>query len=99
MGYLDDAPLYGGTSLAAELAYAKAHGFTMGAKVVRGAYIHGETVDGFRERIRPTKAATDAAYDAAVRSILQSIAADDQSAAVVIATHNEASVVSAVSTM
>jgi hypothetical protein len=35
--YLDDAPLYGGTSLAAELAYAKAHGFTMAAKVVRGA--------------------------------------------------------------
>lgn len=34
--YLDDAPLYGGTSLAAELAYAKAHGFTMAAKVVRG---------------------------------------------------------------
>lgn len=64
-----------------------------------GAYIHGETASGFRERIRQTKAATDAAYDSAVRILLQSIAADEQSAALVIATHNEASVVSAVSTM
>jgi hypothetical protein len=97
--YLDDAPLYGGTSLAAELAYAKANGFTLAAKVVRGAYIHGETQDGFRDRIRPSKADTDAAYDSAVRSLLESIAADAGSAAVVIATHNEASVVSAVEAM
>jgi hypothetical protein len=67
--------------------------------VLTGAYIFGETDSGFRERIRPTKAATDAAYDAAVRSLLTSIADDKQSAAIVIATHNEESVVSAVSTM
>ena len=97
--YLGDAPLYGGTSLAAELAEAKRNGFTMGAKVVRGAYIFGETAAGFGDRIQPTKADTDAAYDSAIKSVLSAIAEEEASAAVVIATHNEQSVRSAVGVM
>ena len=58
------------TSLAAELAHARQAGFTMAAKVVRGAYINSETEAGRRAYIQPSKSETDAAYDAAVASLL-----------------------------
>ena len=97
--YLSDAPLYGATSLAAELAHAREAGFTMAAKVVRGAYIASETAAGRRGYIQATKSDTDAAYDAAVASLLEAIAADEASCAIVVATHNESSVRRAVAKM
>ena len=90
--------LYGRGSLEAELAYARANGYIFAAKVVRGAYMASETAAGRRARVQISKEATDQAYDSAVQSVLESIACDD-SAALVIATHNEASVVGAVGEM
>jgi hypothetical protein len=113
-------------SLDAELRHAQEAGFTLGAKVVRGAYIASETEAGRGGRLQPCKAATDSAYDGAVQKLLevgplriktartsarssiaplealrlpQVIAARDTDAAVVVATHNEESVMRAVDVM
>ena len=76
--YLADHCLYGQRSLESELAHAVEEGFTMGAKVVRGAYISGETAAGRGHRIQSTKQATDAAYDSATEKLLRSIARDSR---------------------
>ena len=59
----------------------------------------GATAAGRRGYIQATKSDTDAAYDAAVASLLEAIAADEASCAIVVATHNEPSVRRAVAKM
>ncbi len=65
--------------------------FVLGAKLVRGAYMEKERKRaaelGYASPIQPTKAATDADYNAAVAYCLNNI----DTIAVIIATHNEES--------
>eukprot|EP01116_Phalansterium_solitarium_P006713 TRINITY_DN19059_c0_g1_i1.p1 TRINITY_DN19059_c0_g1~~TRINITY_DN19059_c0_g1_i1.p1 ORF type:complete len:553 (+),score=59.72 TRINITY_DN19059_c0_g1_i1:58-1659(+) len=87
-------------SLVYNLAVAKKNGFYLGAKLVRGAYLEDErrlTVErgpGFLGRLQWTKLHTDRDYHNAVKVILTAIAAKEK-AAVVIATHNLESVLTA----
>ena len=76
-------------SSAAELdaAVAKDLGVAFGAKLVRGAYVAEARAAG---RLRGSKAETDAAYDAAVASLLEAAAAGDDVYAF-LCTHNAAS--------
>ena len=62
-------------------------GVAFGAKLVRGAYVAEARAAG---RLRGSKAETDAAYDAAVASLLESAAAGDDVYAF-LCTHNAAS--------
>lgn len=83
--------------LASHLAAARAEGFHLGVKLVRGAYLHSDP----RHLIHDTKADTDAAYDGAVRFLLTGdaqhpafprVPLPDKKTAVVVASHNKASV-------
>ncbi len=71
------------------VAFAKAHNYQLGAKLVRGAYMEKErrrAADmGYRDPIQPTKEATDRDYDAAVLYCLENLSA----LSVFIGTHNE----------
>lgn len=70
---------------------AKSKGFILGAKLVRGAYMEKERSrareKGYPSPIQPSKAATDADYDAAIRYC----EAEIDTIAFVVASHNEAS--------
>ena len=102
--------------LEAHLQAAEEGGFSLGVKAVRGAYIQSEAeraaAVGKPSPVLPSKAATDAAYDAAVSGILERLASTPAtprapgdkatatpSPAVVIATHNAASLERAVGAM
>lgn len=86
-------------NLECELAHARDGGYILGAKVVRGAYIHTETEHarqhGLPLPILDSKESTDVQYDAAIALLLRNIG----SAALVVATHNSASVEKAMSEM
>ena len=73
------------------VAFAKAHNYQLGAKLVRGAYMEKErnrAADmGYRDPIQPSKEATDKDYDAAVLYCLENLS----DLSVFIGTHNEAS--------
>lgn len=85
--------------LKASLAKAAGAGFLLGAKLVRGAYMEKERKRAEERRypspIQPDKAATDTAYDAAVRLCLERL--DD--CAAFIGTHNAQSCLKAVAVM
>lgn len=74
------------------LARAKAEGFIYGVKIVRGAYMEKERkraeAKGYTDPIQPNKAATDRDYNAALELILSNL----EHMAVVVGTHNEASI-------
>jgi hypothetical protein len=96
--YLRSTPAH----IARDLAIAQRQGFTLGIKLVRGAYLASEP----REAVLESKAATDAAYDAIVAAVLTRtyndvlVPADDYDAAdmrfppvaVMLASHNDVSV-------
>lgn len=90
--YLRDAT----PRLRRDMASAAAAGFPFAAKVVRGAYIATEKARaeslGVKCPILATKEDTDAAYDDAIAEMVRAIAADADSCAVIVATHNTASV-------
>ncbi|KAH0541506.1 hypothetical protein FGG08_004047 [Glutinoglossum americanum] len=79
--YLRSTP----TTLAAHLAAAHSEGFTLGAKLVRGAYLASEPRRG--TIIHATKAATDRAFDRLAADLIAR-----PRASLVLATHNLASV-------
>ena len=60
-----------------ELAHARAHGYTLAVKLVRGAYTEGEVQRGNAAALQPSKAATDAAYDACAALLLRRLALAD----------------------
>lgn len=70
---------------------AVTHNYYLGAKLVRGAYLEKETrwaaERGHRNPLNPTKEATDALFDAALRFCVQHI----DRIAICAGTHNEAS--------
>ena len=68
--------------LAADMAFAKQHNVVLGAKIVRGAYMGSDP----REAMCASKADTDAAYDAAIETVLRVKRTE-----VMVATHNRAS--------
>ena len=74
------------------LTRAKAEGFIYGVKIVRGAYMEKERkraeANGYADPIQPNKAATDRDYDAALELTLSNL----EHMAVVVGTHNEASI-------
>lgn len=53
--------------LASHLEHARREGFTIGVKLVRGAYLSSDP----RERIWPTKAQTDTAYNEIAQALIQ----------------------------
>ncbi|KAJ9629771.1 proline dehydrogenase [Taxawa tesnikishii (nom. ined.)] len=63
MPYLKASP----QKLLDHLQLSREQGFVLGAKIVRGAYLHTEPV---RSAIHNTKKDTDAAYDAAISYLL-----------------------------
>ncbi|MEN7549705.1 proline dehydrogenase family protein [Rapidithrix thailandica] len=69
--------------------YAQRHGFLLGAKLVRGAYMEKENLRaqqmGYLSPIQPDKEATDRDYNAAVEYCL----AEVNSIGTVVASHNE----------
>ena len=94
--YLVDA----GERVRADLARASAGGYYFAGKVVRGAYMVQERAlareQGRPDPIQPDAAATHAAYDAAVATIIR---AGNQRREVMVASHNEQSVRNAVALM
>ena len=74
------------------LARAKEEGFIYGVKIVRGAYMEKERkraeAKGYTDPIQPNKAATDRDYNAALELTLSNL----EHMAVVVGTHNEASI-------
>lgn len=97
--YLKSAP----ATLSRHLAAAREGGFTLGVKLVRGAYLGSDP----RHLIHDTKADTDAAYDGIVEALLRrrwnahlqprggDIKQDFPNVNVVVATHNRESVLKA----
>ncbi|KAJ9100759.1 hypothetical protein QFC19_005498 [Naganishia cerealis] len=73
--------------LAASLQHAKENNYTLGVKLVRGAYADQERkkwIDDGRAKfgsdpIQPNKAATDVAYDGATKSLIAQLAKDIKS--------------------
>ena len=95
-----------------ELAHARAHGYTLAIKLVRGAYTDGETRSGNGGALQPNKAATDAAYDECAALLLRGVAHAEREGegeggsggggggvAVLLATHNRPSVARATALM
>lgn len=89
---------------------AQTRGYRYAVKLVRGAYMHSEQKRARQMRHMPWKEGaaplllqrkeeTDAAFDEAVKVLLEQIARDKSSAAVVIATHNRNSILGAVESM
>lgn len=78
-------------SLKADISFSADYGFTLGAKLVRGAYMEKERKraeeQNYTSPIQPDKAATDRDYNAALRLCAQNI----DHVAVVVGTHNEES--------
>ncbi|KAI5780056.1 proline oxidase [Geopyxis carbonaria] len=74
--------------LAAHVAAARAEGFTLGVKLVRGAYLASDP----RELIHATKADTDAAYDGALRYLMTGEDTKGHGVDLMVATHNKTSV-------
>lgn len=72
-------------------AHAAEHGYHLGVKLVRGAYLEKERAraaeHGYPDPIQPDKAATDAHYDEALRFCMDHL----DRIALVAGTHNEAS--------
>ncbi|KAK4223840.1 FAD-linked oxidoreductase-like protein [Podospora fimiseda] len=92
--YLKKAP----ETLSAHLKQAKEEGFTLGVKLVRGAYLGSDP----REVIHDTKEDTDRAYDGIARALLKRewetpLVGNSRfpDVAVVLATHNRGSVLKA----
>jgi proline dehydrogenase len=87
-----------------ELALSKAdkHGYKFGCKLVRGAYQVQERLRaaemGYLDPIQPNLRATHDAYDACVGRIMDSIAGGSR-AQLMIASHNEASILKAAALM
>lgn len=83
--------------LEADLAHAAEQGYYYGVKLVRGAYMEKEreraAQHGYPSPIQPDKAATDAEYDACLRTMLAALGTPDQPGrvGVVVGTHNESS--------
>lgn len=79
------------TALISDFSLAQSAGFSLGAKIVRGAYMEKERLRaeerGYPSPIHVNKTATDADYDASVRFCIEHL--DDL--ATVVGTHNEAS--------
>jgi hypothetical protein len=92
-----------------DLSLAQQRKFVFAAKVVRGAYMASETeraeaLGHTESPIVSSKEHTDAQYDAATRMIIEQIgqsmsASDAATSAIVVATHNGASVESAIKEM
>jgi hypothetical protein len=84
-----------------DVADARLGGYAFAAKLVRGAYIASEAARarelGVAPPTQPSKEATDAASAACVAAMLRHVAAD--AAALVVATHNHASVGAATEAM
>ncbi|MBP3942882.1 proline dehydrogenase family protein [Sphingobacteriaceae bacterium WQ 2009] len=78
-------------SLKADFAYAQEVGFFLGAKIVRGAYMEIERAraleKGYKSPIQPTKEATDADYNEAIKFCVTHI----DHIGFMAGTHNEAS--------
>lgn len=74
-----------------EIEKARAEGYHLGLKLVRGAYMEKERERaeerGYPSPIQPDKAASDRDYDAALRLTIENL----DSLAIVAGTHNEAS--------
>ncbi|KAK8734267.1 hypothetical protein OTU49_006097, partial [Cherax quadricarinatus] len=74
-----------------------------GAKLVRGAYLERERsqaqLQGYPDPVNDTYENTNAMYDSMVKVMLQEVARKRDRRAVVVATHNEASVKHAAATM
>jgi proline dehydrogenase len=81
------------------IADARADGYRLGVKLVRGAYLEKEAeraaVLGYANPLQPTKTATDADFDAAVTLCLQNLDCVEPC----VATHNEASMLHFVAEM
>lgn len=77
--------------LKASHAYARQHGFILGAKIVRGAYMEKERIRaatlGYPSPIQPDKESCDRDYDGAVQYCIDNI----DEIAVALGTHNEKS--------
>lgn len=84
-------------SLQRDLDEAQRGGYVLGVKLVRGAYISTERLRA-EDPILASKTATDVNYNAAVSSILAG-GVQTGTAALLVATHNRASVEHAVATM
>lgn len=89
--YLKESP----SKLQEDITYAKQNGLVMGAKIVRGAYMDAEAAwakqRGCENPVFPTIDGTHNAYNTAVGTMLD-LAKNDEGA-VVIASHNEQSMV------
>lgn len=95
--YLRDTP----ARLALLLARSTREGFLCGTKLVRGAYMLQERAlakeKGYNDPIHPDIAATHACYHACLDAILPHVR--DRGAEVMVASHNEASIVHTVQRM
>lgn len=82
-----------------DLSIANAKNYTFAAKVVRGAYIVGETERavemGLPHPLYTEKSDTDASYNGALSTMIAQIAKSSSAAALVVATHNTGSVMHA----
>lgn len=90
--YLSAAP----ARLEEAMEASRSGGYTFAVKLVRGAYIEQEMPLGV---VHGSKADTDAAYDAAAERLLSAMTGDGSQVAVMIATHNRASLLKATATM
>lgn len=102
--YLKDA----NTKIKNEMAMTDRMGVTFGAKVVRGAYLERERFlsrrDGYPDPTNPSYEATTTMYDGVVEHMLDRVAAGRRADGgsninVIVASHNEASVLKALGKM
>ena len=82
-----------------DLSIANTNSYTFAAKVVRGAYIVGESERaaelGLPHPLFTDKRDTDASYNGALTTMIEQIASNSSAAALVVATHNTESVLHA----
>merc|ERR1712216_116912 len=82
-----------------DLYIANKNSYTFAAKVVRGAYIVGESERaaelGLPHPLFTDKRDTDASYNGALTTMIEQIASNSSAAALVVATHNTESVLHA----